>query len=227
MLWATLFLLVRRYRKTHPQEFQQLLQRLIFVARLMAFLLVAMGSTLPAHTQTKNLAYNIKQNGKLVGTLLIKETATKDKVSYHAQSHVETRFLITFIIKAVEEAHFENNILVASSVHRTMNGNERADQSISLQGQQYQVNKSGKKEVILIYPIRQTLLTLYLYEPLHFNQIFSDVFHRLLPVQKIAPHHYKVSFPDGAYSEFFYTKGVCTKIILHNTLYKAVLELKV
>lgn len=226
MLWATIILLLRRYRRSHPREFERLLARAVFVARLMVLLLLAMSCTLYAHTQTKNLAYSIKQNGKVVGTLHVKEAAAKGKVSYHVQSHVQTRFLISFDIKAVEEAHFENNILVASSIRRTMNGSEKKDQSILLQGNRYLVNNSGKKELLSIYPIRHTLLSLYLYEPLHYSQIFSDVFQRLLPVQKVAPHHYKVSFPDGAYNEFFYSKGVCTKIIIHNTLYKAIIELK-
>lgn len=227
MLWATILLLLRRYRKTHPHEFGLLMAQAVFVARLVVLLLLAMGCTLYAHTQTKTFAYNIKQNGKVVGTLHLKEAIQKGKVSFHAQSHVQMGFLISFDIKAVEEAYFENNILVASSIRRTMNGSKKKDQSILLQGQQYLVNNSGKKDVISIYPIRHTLLSLYLHEPVHYTQIFSDVFQRLLAVQKIAHHHYKVTFPDGAYNEFFYRQGVCTKIIIHNTLYKAVMELKV
>lgn len=227
MLWATLILLLRRYRKSHPREFEQLLVRTAFVARLMVLLLLALGCTLYAHTQTKSYSYSIKQNGKLIGTLNVKEAAAKGKVSFHVQSHVQTRFLIQFDIKAVEEAHFENNILVASTIRRTMNGSEKKDQSIVLQGNRYLVSNGDKKEALSIYPIRHTLLSLYLYEPVQFSQIFSDVFHRLLPVQKVAPHHYKVVFPDGAYNEFFYRQGVCVKIVLHNTLYKAVMELKV
>jgi hypothetical protein len=227
MLWATLILLLRRYRKTHPQGYAVALAQVVFVVRLVVLLLLAMGCTLHAHTQTKNLSYSIKQNGKVVGTLHVKEAAVKGKVSYQVRSHVQTRFLIQFDIKAVEEAHFENSILVASSIRRTMNGSEKKDQSILLQGNRYLVTNSGKKEVLSIYPIRHTLLSLYLYEPLHYTEIFSDVFQRLLPVQKVAPHHYKVHFPDGAHNEFFYKHGVCTKIIIHNTLYKAVIELKV
>ena len=227
MLWATLILLLRRYRKRHPHQFALLMARVLFIARLMVLLLLAMGCTIPAHTQTKHFTYNIRQNGKAVGTLHVKEATAKGKVSYHAQSHVQTRFLISFDIKAVEEAHFENNILVASSIRRTMNGSEKKDQSILLQGNRYVVTNDNEKEVMSIYPIRHTLLTLYLNEPIHYTQIFSDVFKRLLPVQKIAAHHYKVHFPDGNYNEFFYQRGVCTKIIIHNTLYKAVLELKI
>ena len=226
MLWATIILLLRRYRKTHPQQFQLLLLKLAFAARVALLLAAALVCALMANTQVRNLSYTIRQNGKLVGTLQVKEAVNNGRVSLQLQSHVQTRFIIDFTIKTVEEAHYENDVLVASVARRTLNGNAKMDQTLLLQANGYQVNNEGKKEAVAISPIRQTLLSLYLYEPLRYTQVFSNAHQRMLAVQAIAPHHYKVRFPDGAYNEFFYRNGVCQKILIHNSLYKAVLQLK-
>ena len=209
----------------HPAQYQILLIKLALLARMGALLLLALTFALLAHTQTKTLLYNIRQNGKLIGNMQVKEVATAGKVSLLLQSQVLTRFVMEFAIRVHEEAHYENNILVAASQRRTLNGSERGDKTLRLQGNSYQLNNGGKKTNLAIYPIRQTMITLYLQEPLHFNQVYSDAFERLLPVQKVAPHHYRVRLPDGNYSDFLYQNGQCVKVHVNHKLYKAVLEL--
>lgn len=226
MLWATIILLLRRYRKTHPYQYQLLVAKGILAARMAVLLLLALAAALSAHTQNKHLAYNIRQQGKTVGTLQVKEVAANGKVSFQLRSQVQIRFLIGINIKAMEEAHFENNVLVFSSINRSMNGAQKVDKTIRLQGHTYHVNNEGKKEEVRLYPIRHTLLTLYLYEPVALTHVFSDVFQQMVPVRKVAANHYKVQFPDGGYNEFFYKEGSCAKVVLHNTLYKAIIERK-
>ncbi len=226
MLWATIILLLRRYRQTHPHEFQLLLAKGIMAARVAALLLLALVSALVAHTQTKTLAYSIRQQGKTVGTLQVKEETANGKILFRLHSQVQTRFVIPLSFKAIEEAHFENNILVYSSVSRSMNGRQKLAQTMHLQGHRYLVSKGSKKEEMLLYPIRHTLLTLYLKEPIALTHVFSDVFQQMVPVRKMGANHYKVQFPDGAYNEFFYNDGTCAKVLLHNSLYQAVIELK-
>lgn len=226
MLWATILLLLRRYRKTNPAAFQLLLAKLLMAARATALLLLALATALAAHTQTKSRAYNIRQNGKTVGTLQVKEVTANGKVCFQLSSQVQLRFLIGLQIRAEEEAHFENNILVFSSTNRSTNGSLKLDKTMRLQGRRYQVTNGDKQEEVLLYPIRQTLLTLYLYEPVALTQVFSDVYQRMVPVRRLAPNHYKVQLPDGAYNEFFYRDGICAKVLLHNTLYKAEIALQ-
>ena len=226
MLWATIILLLRRYRQRHPREFRLLLAKAIMTARIAALLLLALVTALAAHTQTKTLAYNIRQQGKTVGTLQVKEETANGKSLFRLHSQVHTRFVIPLHFKAVEEAHFENNILVFSSVSRSMNGRQKLAQTVHLQGRRFQVSKGSKKEEMPLYPIRHTMLTLYLNEPVALTHVFSDAFQQMVPVHKLAANHYKVQFPDGAYNEFFYTEGTCAKVLLHHSLYQAEMELK-
>jgi hypothetical protein len=141
------------------------------------------------------------------------------------ESEVNTRFIFNFKANAKEEVIYDNGIMTWSSIFRKLNGNVKVDKKTKANGNAYTVYKGSKTETLNNYPIRYNMLSVYIIEPVTITKVYSDNFQQQVDIQKIADHHYKIKFPDGNYNEYFYTNGVCSKIVIHHSLYGASIEL--
>ena len=113
-----------------------------------------------------------------------------------------------------------------SSVFRKLNGTVKADKKTKANGNVYTIYKGNKTETLTNYPIRYNMLSIYVVEPAQVSTVYSDNFQQHINIQKIADHHYKIKFPDGNYNEYFYTNGICARVEIHHSLYRATIELK-
>jgi hypothetical protein len=175
--------------------------------------------------QEKALSYTIKTDGQSVGTLNIMKAALGNKICYKLKSEVKTKFIFTYVANGIEEAVYENGILVYSSVYQKLNGKEKLNKQIKRSGDKYFVTEKGSQKFLPDTIIGFNMICLYSNEPVHTSQVFSDKFQKHLPIQKVGEHHYKVSFPGGHYNEYYYSNGVCTRIEVNHSLYNAIMEL--
>jgi hypothetical protein len=190
-------------------------------------LMVMMMLTLAISTQAQQnkYEYSIKRNGDVVGTIHITQGITGNRTVLTMESEVNTRFIFNFKAKAKEEAIYDNGIMTWSSIYRKLNGNVKVDKKTKANGTTYTVYKGSKTETLNNYPIRYNMLSVYISEPVNITQVYSDNFQQQVNIQKLADHHYKIKFPDGNYNEYFYTKGICSKVEIHHSLYRATIEL--
>lgn len=189
-------------------------------------LLVLLSIAISVQAQQKKLEYNIKRNGDVVGTINFIQGIAGSRTVLTMESEVNTRFIFNFKAKAKEEAIYDDSIMTWSSIYRKLNGNVKVDKKTKANGSTYTVYKGSKTETLNNYPIRYNMLSIYVIEPVNILKVYSDNFQKQLDIQKIADHHYKIKFPDGNYSEYFYTNGVCSKVEIHHSLYSATIELK-
>lgn len=190
-------------------------------------LLVALLSiAISTQAQQKKYEYLIKRNGNEVGSIHLTEGITGNRTILTMESEVNTRFIFNFKAKAKEETIYDNGIMTWSSIYRKLNGNVKIDKKTKVNGATYTVYKGSKTEILHNYPIRYNMLSVYVSEPVHISRVYSDNFQRHIDIQKIADHHYKIKFPDGNYNEYFYQNGICSKVIVHHSLYSATIELK-
>lgn len=189
-------------------------------------LLVLLSITISVQAQQKKLEYNIKRNGDVVGTINFTQGIAGNRTVLTMESEVNTRFIFNFKAKAKEEAIYDDSILTWSSIYRKLNGNVKVDKKTKANGNVYTVYKGNKIETLNNYPIRYNMLSIYVTEPVNISKVYSDNFQQQIDIQKIAAHHYKIKFPDGNYSEYFYTNGICSKVEIHHSLYSATIELK-
>jgi hypothetical protein len=117
-------------------------------------------------------------------------------------------------------------VLVRSFFYQKVNGNERANTRMQAAGNGYTVVSQKETKSLRRYPITYNMVCLYTMEPLHRTTVFSDRFQKFLPVETLGPHQYKITFPDGAHSEYWYKNGVCTSINIHGILFSAEMSLK-
>ena len=189
-------------------------------------LLVLLSITISVQAQQKKLEYNIKRNGDVVGKINFTHGIAGNRTVLTLESEVNTRFIFNFKAKAKEEAIYDDSIMTWSSIYRKLNGNVKVDKQTKVNGSVYTVFKGSKTETLNNYPIRYNMLSIYISEPVNILKVYSDNFQKQLDIQKIADHHYKIKFPDGNYSEYFYTNGICSKVEIHHSLYSATIELK-
>ena len=182
--------------------------------------------TLCSFSQEKKLQYNIKRNGDVVGNIQFIQSIAGNRTVLTLESEVNTRFIFSFKAKAKEEAIYDNGIMTWSSIFRKLNGSVKADKKTKANGNAYTVYKGTKTETVNNYPIRYNMLSVYIMEPINIAKVYSDNFQEQVDIQKIADHHYKIKFPDGNYNEYFYANGVCSKVEVHHSMYRATIELK-
>jgi len=183
-------------------------------------------TTLCVSAQENKFTYNIKRNGDIVGNIQFVQSIVGSRTLLTMESEVNTRFIFNFKANAKEEVIYDNGIMTWSSIFRKLNGTIKVDKKTKANGNAYTVYKGSKKETLNNYPIQYNMLSVYIIEPVTIKKVYSDNFQQQIDIQKIADHHYKIKFPDGNYNEYFYTNGLCSKIVIHHSLYSATIELR-
>src|SRR5215203_4594432 len=181
-----------------------------------SFLLLLTCTTLCVSAQEKRLTYNIKRYVDVVGNIRFVHGISGSRTVLTMESEVNTRFIFNFKANAKEEVIYDNGIMTSSSIFRKLNGSVKVDKKTKANGNAYTVYRGTKTETLNNYPIRYNMLSVYIIEPVTITKVYSDNFQQQLDIQKIGDHHYKIKFPDGNYNEYFYTGGVCSKIMIHH-----------
>ena len=184
---------------------------------LFVFLIFVLATTLVA--QRRTLQYNILHNGEVMGSLQLSQNTIANTTNIKIESIVRTRFIIRINVESFEEATFQNGILVYSSLRRTVNGSERVNQQIQARGVLYKMTSGAKIKNLPAYPIYYSILSLYYQEPININMVYSDNFQQYVPVTRVSPNKYKISFPNGNYNYYTYKNGICTTVDINQTLY--------
>lgn len=226
MIPTIIYLMMRRYKRNHPDKAEVMQSFINKCSRCSFLVLIFLITATGTFSQEKKLSYAVKRNGSEVGTVQFTQNTSGNRTTLKMESEVKTRFIFLFTAKAKEETIYDSGIMTWSTIYRKMNGNVKADKKIKATGSSYTVYNDDKTEKLNNYPIRYNMLSLYTNEPVSFSTVFSDNFQQLLTIQTLNPHHYKIKFPDGNSNEYFYTNGMCTKVKISHTLYSATIELK-
>ena len=221
MIPTFLFLMVRRYQKTHPQQFNALCMKARFFGRILLCLLVALLLVTISLAQPKRLSYTVKRAGKDIGTLIFKETVNGNRTSHLMFSDIKVRFLFNFHAKGKEEAVYENGVLTFSCTLQKMNGDIETDNKTTRLSNGYIVYAGSDTSKLATYPIHYSMASLYGIEPVDHKEVYSDKYKKLLPIQRVGAHHYRIVFPNGNQNEYFYNNGICTRIKIDAGMFKA------
>ena len=195
-------------------------------SRLIFLFLLLLLMSLFAFPQFTKLEYSIKRKGSEIGTMSFSQYYSGNKTMFKMESEIKTRFIFLITAKVLEEAVYENGIMIWSTVYQKLNSNERVNKKTKLMGRNYVVTKGQQSETISSYPIQFNMVCLYISEPLRISKVYSDNFQQFLDIQTLGDHHYKITFPDGNYNEYYYTNGLCSKVEENHLFYNSTLELK-
>ena len=204
--------LLKNYRQA-KQKARQLAS-----AKITKFMFLVTFLSLSIRAQEKTLCYNVMHNGEKKGRLLLYQNIDGNKVHIKIESEVKARFIFLITVKSIEEAIFQDGILIFSSICRKVNNDERINQQLHAQHDCYSIISKNKKTNLAAYPIKYSTLSLYYQEPVNINQLFADSFRQYVEIKKVDTNKYKVCLPNGS-NYYTYKNGVCIKVEAEQSLY--------
>ena len=226
MIPTFIYFLLRRYKRTNPVKAERLIILFRKASRMCLLFILLILICYYALPQDKQLQYSIKRKGNEIGVISFSQQHSGNRTMLKTESTIRARILFLFTAIGHEESVFENGIMIWSSIYHKLNGSERVNQKTKLMGTNYIVTKGKESERISSYPISYNMICLYSWEPVNIQKVYSDNFQRFLDIQTLGVHSYKITFPDGNYNEYYYSNGCCTKVEVHNRLYRSSFELK-
>ena len=225
MIPTIIYLLLRRYKRSHPAKAEQITAMLRKTSKFIFVFIILIFACYFAFSQTTRLQYNIKRKGVNVGIISFYRQHAGARQVFRIESEVKTRILFLFTASGKEESVFENGVLTSSSVYQKLNGNEKLNKKTTLSGRSYIVHGGKHTETLINYPISYNMTCLYAMEPVAVAKVYSDKFQQFLAVQTVKDHHYRIKFPDGNYNEYYYENGLCKRVEVHHNLYRSSFEL--
>ncbi|MEO6538163.1 MAG: DUF6134 family protein [Ferruginibacter sp.] len=226
---VTLFIIL--YIKKHKSSFIKTLRLLAYNKSFLVKLVLLLTATLLvgkiALSQTKNYQYAVKKAGSSIGEIMLTNTILGEANTVALVSNIKFRFLFLFTATAKEEVVFINGVMTSSSLYREQNGDKKTCLKTRKTATGYALAINESKEVDLnISSINYQTLSLYVNEPILTQQVYIDKYKKLLAIQKISSHQYKVVFPDDNFNEYFYQDGVCRMVKVHQSLFNVQIELQ-
>jgi hypothetical protein len=225
MIPTIILILMRHYQKNNPQQFLVVKAKLLYAFKIVFFIGVAFIIAMVTRAQEKNLLYTVKKNGNKIGYMHVKENREGSIVRLSLKSDIKTSFIIRFSAVGIEEAKYDNGILVSSFVYQKLNGTEKINKQIRYVNGGYVINSKGIEEALTNEKIYYNLLCIYNHEPFQSVLIFSDKYQKFLPIYKIGEHHYRIKFPEGSANDYWFENGVCKKIEVDHAFYSVIMEL--
>jgi hypothetical protein len=216
---------MKQYEKKHPNSYHDMYNKPFIGARVLLYLVIMFCLSISGFTQNRILVYTIKHNGSKIGSMCLQEIKDSNKLSLKLRSDVSTSFIFSFKVSVIEDAIYENGILLYSFINQKINGSEKVNNKIRLAGFNYSVTTNGRKGKPEELPITYNMICLYTREPENVTHIFSDRYRQYLPITKIDMHQYKIAFPGGDNNEYYYQNGICRKVKVTAAFYSAVMEL--
>lgn len=187
---------------------------------LMAVLLLASTGD-DARLQDQQLQYAVHRQGEKVGVLSYQHKTEGGQTTYTIRSDVKVSMLLSFRVEAWEQSVYRNNVLQSSSLVRKVNGRERTNKQILNTGNKITITSKNNETLEKNYVIHYSTHCLYVNEPVIYTSVFSDNYQQFLHIEKLAPQHYRIKFPDGGSNEYFYQGGICRRVKLRSRLFDA------
>lgn len=183
-----------------------------FFKRVIAILCLLAYSSNYGSNPIAPIVFNIVKNNKVIGSIKISESRSKDSVIYNIESKVEAQFVLKFKVVGKEKYIYRNGTLIYSSLFRTINNKVKTNHCILYSDGRYSLQTSGNVSPLDFDEIKQNLMSLYLTEPVGITTVFCDNLQKMLKVKPMENGTYKVEFSKGKYNVFHYKNGRCTKI---------------
>ena len=181
--------------------------------------------TISSIAQQQSHHYAVLYKGKNVGTMYLTQIQTGDALSVKLTSKVKMQMLMSIKVNVAEEASYQQDKLIYSSVYREVNGKQKANRQTKYCNGCYEIITEGKKTVLKKTGINYNLVRLYCKEPVNITQVYSDAFQQFLNLKAIGAHKYKLELPDGNYNVYNFQNGICSRVEVHITFYTIQMQL--
>jgi hypothetical protein len=224
MIPALLYMLLKKFRM---KNWANLKTKLIgypnVIVLVVLVILLFITTTVFGQTTSnfKTLKYTVYRNGDEVGWINLSKFDADNRSTINLASEITFHVLFKFSVKANEKVEFMNGKMIHSYIYRKMNGSVKADKHTRYIGNGYEVEEASGKKELGIRNVSYNVDCLYFKEPTGISQVYSDNFQQFVPIEKKPQGYYKIKFPDGNSSNYYYKDGVCAAIHVDHTWYSA------
>lgn len=177
--------------------------------------------SLTSKSQLQQLNYKIMQGKDNIGWMKLEKNMTGNRVNLLLVSEITTRMIFRIAVYAKELSSYDNGKMIFSSQFRKTNGTTKLDKQTVLVSDRYEVLENGKKEKLPFGFIGTNLLSLYFKEPVGINAVYNDKNECFIKLSKTGDGGYLVKLSDGNSNSFYYSRNICTKVIVSSAFYTA------
>lgn len=209
------------FKKSYSFEITSVLKKLIFkIKYIIPFFLLAYTSINNETTEVEKISFNIIKKNSRIGYIDIEKTSLNKITTYTLDSEVKVKVVFNFSAIGREKSIYKDDTLIFSSIYRKLNNKVKLNQSLFFVNGKYLLKKKNKKEKINIDVINSNLVTLFFYEPVGIQEIYSDKYKKMVKITPIGNSRYKIVLPNKSTSIYHYENGKCTMIDVVGSFFK-------
>jgi len=209
------------FKKSHSFEIASVLKKLIFkIKYIIPFFLLANTSINNETTEVEKISFKIIKKNSRIGYIDIEKTSLNKITTYTLDSEVKVKVVFNFSAIGREKSIYKDDTLIFSSIYRKLNNKVKLNQSLFFVNGKYLLKKKNKKEKINIDVINSNLVTLFFYEPVGIQEIYSDKYKKMVKITPIGNSRYKIVLPNKSTSIYHYENGKCTMIDVVGSFFK-------
>ena len=209
------------FKKSYSFEIASVLKKLIFkIKYIIPFFLLAYTSLNNETTEVEKISFNIIKKNSRIGYIDIEKTSLNKITTYTLDSEVKVKVVFNFSAIGREKSIYKDDTLIFSSIYRKLNNKVKLNQSLFFVNGKYLLKKKNKKEKINIDVINSNLVTLFFYEPVGIQEIYSDKYKKMVKITPIGNSRYKIVLPNKSTSIYHYENGKCTMIDVVGSFFK-------
>lgn len=186
---------------------------------LYLLVLVFTSNMAPAFSQKLNLNYKVVNNGNTIGWVKIQKINNGNASSIVLTSEVKRRIIFLLTVEEKQDAYFDGNGMITSSIYRKVNDNVKMNQQTIYKGNYYEINNPKTSKRVVLQQIKYNLLSMYIREPVNIDKVYSETFMRYLAIEPRGKSIYKLNLPDGNTNYYHYKDGICSKVVMEHSLF--------
>lgn len=227
MITLLLIIYIKKHKQQALKACRIVLKQIQIYARVLLLLLCIILCAKKLHPQTVNYQFEVKKSNHCIGNMTLTHIREGISSYFVMKSEIRYRFILLFQASAKETANFQDGILIHSTVYREQTGSKTINQQIKKAENNYVITSDGKSgKHSYLSPINFNILCMYSTEPVQNREVFIDKIQQVVPIKKVADHHYRIELPDGNYNEYFYANGNCKLVKVHQGFFDIEIVLK-
>ena len=171
------------------------------------------------------LVYDVWKGKKVIGNLIASKVVRSNITEFAMESNVTVDMILSFRIYSKVTGIFRDGILIDGKILRKVNDSEKANAHIFWSSDKYYI-QADNKTVEFKQKIGYSTACLMHWEPVGFNQVYSENYKKMIPVQLVKPHQYMLTLPDGNKNYYTYQDGICVEAEVNTSMSTAYFKLK-
>jgi hypothetical protein len=217
MLTLIILLWLRKVRNTGETNAAFLRNHITKITRSVLPLLLVL--PLAAFAQTKNYSYQVIRNRDQIGFVTIVEKQDRQRKTIELISQIKARIVFTVSVATSEKTMLEDQRIVYAESRKKINGNDEVSKKLTTTANGYQFIDNRKPVQLDNTTIFNNTVSLFVTEPVHSMNVFSDTFNKLLVLKKIDEHTYLLELPDGNRNTYRYEDGICSEVKIEHKFF--------